>query len=80
MAFGSIRVRPKKDPRLMTASFQGKGIGTLLLERLALLAVSNGLRRFWAVTMAENQPMLDVFRAGPKPSDGPAAGSQLLDR
>jgi acetate---CoA ligase (ADP-forming) len=42
--------------------FQGKGIGTLLLERLALLAVSNGLRRFWAVTMAENQPMLDVFR------------------
>ena len=42
--------------------FQGKGIGTLLLERLALLAVSNGLRRFWAVTMAENQPMLEVFR------------------
>ena len=42
--------------------FQGKGIGTLLLERLSLLAASNGLRRFWAVTMAENQPMLDVFR------------------
>jgi acetate---CoA ligase (ADP-forming) len=42
--------------------FQGKGIGTLLLERLALLAVGNGLRRFWAITMAENQPMLDVFR------------------
>ena len=42
--------------------FQGKGIGTLLLERLSLLAAANGLRRFWAVTMAENQPMLDVFR------------------
>ena len=42
--------------------FQGKGIGTLLLERLALLAVMNGFRRFWAVTMAENKPMLDVFR------------------
>jgi len=41
---------------------QGKGIGTLLLERLALLAVRNGFRRFWAVTMAENKPMLDVFR------------------
>jgi predicted CoA-binding protein len=42
--------------------FQGNGIGTLLLERLALLAVMNGFRRFWAVTMAENKPMLDVFR------------------
>jgi acetyl coenzyme A synthetase (ADP forming)-like protein len=42
--------------------FQGKGIGTLLLERLALLAAMNGFRRFWAVTMAENKPMLDVFR------------------
>ena len=41
---------------------QGKGIGTLLLERLAVLAVMNGFRRFWAVTMAENKPMLDVFR------------------
>ena len=28
--------------------FQGNGIGTLLLERLALLAVMNGFRRFWA--------------------------------
>ncbi|MGH7816522.1 MAG: GNAT family N-acetyltransferase, partial [Candidatus Binatia bacterium] len=42
--------------------FQGKGIGTLLLERLALLAVAHGLRRFWAVTDFENQAMLDVFR------------------
>jgi len=43
--------------------FQGNGIGTLLLERLALLAaLMNGFRRFWAVTMAENKPMLDVFR------------------
>ena len=43
-------------------SFQGKGLGTLLLERLALLAVRNGFARFWAITSAENQPMLDVFR------------------
>jgi acetate---CoA ligase (ADP-forming) len=42
--------------------FQGKGIGTLLLERLAILAVSNGIQHFWALTMMENQPMLDVFR------------------
>jgi acetyl coenzyme A synthetase (ADP forming)-like protein len=42
--------------------FQGKGIGALLLERLALLAVANGFRRFWAVTQLDNKAMLDVFR------------------
>jgi acetyl coenzyme A synthetase (ADP forming)-like protein len=42
--------------------FQGKGIGTILLERLALIAVTNGFRRFWALTLAVNKPMLDVFR------------------
>ncbi len=41
---------------------QGKGIGTLMLERLALFAASNGIRHFWAMTMFENQQMLDVFR------------------
>ncbi len=30
-------------------AFQGKGIGSLLLERLAVLAVRNGFRRFWAI-------------------------------
>ncbi|HYT53146.1 MAG TPA: GNAT family N-acetyltransferase [Verrucomicrobiae bacterium] len=43
-------------------NFQGKGIGTLLLERLALLAVANGIVRFRATTRVENRPMLDVFR------------------
>jgi GNAT superfamily N-acetyltransferase len=43
-------------------AFQGKGIGTLLLERLALLAAANGFRQFWAVTMLDNRAMLDVFR------------------
>ena len=42
--------------------FHGKGIGTILMERLALLAVMNGFRSFRAVTMVENQAMLDVFR------------------
>jgi acetyl coenzyme A synthetase (ADP forming)-like protein len=41
--------------------FQGKGLGTLLLERLALLAARHGFTRFWAVTAADNQPMLEVF-------------------
>jgi acetyl coenzyme A synthetase (ADP forming)-like protein len=42
--------------------FQGKGIGSQLLERLALLAIRNGFVRFWAVTELENQNMIDVFR------------------
>jgi acetyl coenzyme A synthetase (ADP forming)-like protein len=43
-------------------ALQGKGLGALLLERLALLAVRNGFTRFWAVTHADNQAMRDVFR------------------
>jgi predicted CoA-binding protein/GNAT superfamily N-acetyltransferase len=43
-------------------NFQGKGIGTLLLERLAVLAIANGIVRFRATTRAENRPMLDVFQ------------------
>lgn len=42
--------------------WQGKGIGTLVLERLALVAAANGLRHFWAMMMLENHRMLDVFR------------------
>ncbi|HYV36363.1 MAG TPA: GNAT family N-acetyltransferase, partial [Gemmataceae bacterium] len=43
-------------------SYQGKGLGTLLLERLALLAVQNGFTHFWALTHSENKSMRDVFR------------------
>jgi acetyl coenzyme A synthetase (ADP forming)-like protein len=40
---------------------QGHGIGSQLLERLAMLAVRNGFQRFWAVTEFRNQAMIDVF-------------------
>jgi acetyl coenzyme A synthetase (ADP forming)-like protein len=42
--------------------FQGKGIGTQLLERLAIIAIRNGFVRFWAVTRMENRSMIEVFR------------------
>ncbi len=42
-------------------AFHGKGLGSLLLERLAQLAVNHGITRFWAVTHMDNRPMLEVF-------------------
>jgi acetate---CoA ligase (ADP-forming) len=42
--------------------FQGKGLATALLERLAAAAASRGFRRFEATTLAHNARMLDVFR------------------
>jgi acetate---CoA ligase (ADP-forming) len=43
-------------------SFQGKGLSTALLERLAIRAAQNGFERFEATTLADNTPMLEVFR------------------
>ena len=46
----------------------GRGLGTLLLERLALLAVRNGFSRLWAVTQADNLPMLEVLESSGFPA------------
>lgn len=46
---------------LVDDAYQGKGLGTLLLERLALLAAKRGVRRFQAFVLPENQRMLSVF-------------------
>ena len=42
--------------------FQGKGLGTELLERLAAIAAGHGFRRFEATTLTDNNAMLEVFR------------------
>jgi acetyl coenzyme A synthetase (ADP forming)-like protein len=42
--------------------FQGRGLGTLLLEELAARATANGLQRFTATTSANNAAMRQVFR------------------
>ena len=42
--------------------FHGKGIGTLLLERLALYANEAGFLAFHASVLADNLAMRDVFR------------------
>ncbi|HEU4685852.1 MAG TPA: GNAT family N-acetyltransferase [Nitrospira sp.] len=42
--------------------FHHNGLGTLLLERLALSAVRHGFTHLWAVTRAENRAMREVFK------------------
>jgi len=47
---------------LVRDDFHGKGIGTLLLERLALAAEEQGIRRLSAYVLPDNQKMLEVFQ------------------
>jgi acetate---CoA ligase (ADP-forming) len=47
---------------LVRDDFQGRGISTLLLERLAGIAAGNGFLGFEAEVLYENQPMMEVFR------------------
>ncbi len=42
--------------------FHGRGLATVLLERLAASAIAHDFRRFEATTLAENTAMLEVFR------------------
>src|SRR6185436_12234162 len=42
--------------------FQGKGLGTALLERLAVIAAGAGIQSFQATTLADNARMIEVFR------------------
>jgi GNAT superfamily N-acetyltransferase len=42
--------------------FQGLGLGTILLDQLAIIARRHGIRRFLADTFSENRRMLGVFR------------------
>lgn len=42
----------------------GLGLGTILIERLAMIAEQHGITHFVAAVLAENRAMLDVFREG----------------
>lgn len=42
--------------------FQGRGLATVMLERLAAIAAEHGFRWFLAITSVDNEPMLEVFR------------------
>ena len=65
IATGSYVARDETSAEVAFAvddEFQGKGLGGLLLERLALLAARHGFVRFWALTLLENRLMLETFR------------------
>jgi acetyl coenzyme A synthetase (ADP forming)-like protein len=83
IATGSYLAKDRKTAEVAVAvadSFQSKGLATLLLERLALLAVRHGFTHFWAVSRAENQPMLKVFReSGFACSEWPECGEVEID-
>jgi L-amino acid N-acyltransferase YncA len=42
----------------------GRGLGTILIERLAVIAEQRGVTHFVAEVLSENRAMLDVFREG----------------
>jgi acetyl coenzyme A synthetase (ADP forming)-like protein len=83
VAAGSYLGRDEKNAEVaftVDDAFQGKGLGTLLLERLALLAVRHGFLRFWAVTSVENRRIMEIFRrSGFELRERPEAGSVEVD-
>ena len=48
---------------LIEDDYQGRGISTLLLERLAGLAAANGFIELEAEVLPDNQPMMNVFKS-----------------
>lgn len=65
IAAGSYWARTADEAEVAMAvddDFHGKGLGTILLERLAMLAIHRGFTRLWAVTHADNLAMREVFR------------------
>jgi acetate---CoA ligase (ADP-forming) len=65
VAAGTYTARDAETAEVSLAvddALHGKGMGTILLEHLALLAVRQGFTKFWAVTHADNLAMREVFR------------------
>lgn len=61
--YASLAVRNTAEVSFLVADeFQGKGIGTLLLDRLAGIAAANGFVGFEAEMLYENEKMMTVFR------------------
>jgi acetate---CoA ligase (ADP-forming) len=65
VATGSYLARDMRTAELAVAvadASQGHGLGTLLLEHLASIAVLHGFKHFWALIAANNAPMMELIR------------------
>ena len=58
-------------------NYQGRGIASLVLNHLMRIARETGVSRFEAEVLAENQPMLAVFRRSGLPMHLKRDGSIL---
>ena len=61
-----VQLDPKRAEVAVEVADQlhGRGLGTMLIERLALVAERRGITHFVAEVLCENRTMLDVFREG----------------
>ncbi len=80
-------VRSKADPAEAEAAvtvlddWHHRGIGTLLLEALAAVALENGIRRFIGYVLVENRPMLELLKGlgADLANDSPGVERMALD-
>lgn len=80
IAAGSYWARTADEAEVAMAvddDFHGKGLGTILLERLAMLAIHRGFTRLWAVTHTDNVAMREVFRESGYPVHETYAGGDM---
>ncbi len=80
IATGSYWARTGDEAEVAMAvddDFHGKGLGTILLERLAMLAIHRGFTRLWAVTHTDNLAMREVFRESGYPVQETYAGGDM---
>jgi len=80
IAAGSYWARTADEAEVAMAvddDFHGKGLGTILLERLAMLAIHRGFTRLWAVTHTDNVAMREVFRESGYPVHEAYAGGDM---
>ena len=62
-------IRDGEDPEVAEAAvtvvddYQGRGLGTLLLQALGAIALENGIRRFRGYALEENRPIRDLLES-----------------
>ena len=80
IASGSYHARDPHQAEVAMAvddRLHGHGLGTLLLERLALLAIRHGFTRLWAITHADNVAMREVFASSGLPMEEHVEGGDM---